>query len=187
MRTSPRAVGALVVAACMAFVLAACGSSGSSGDTTTTPSGSTATIASSLVLGGAPTCPTRPFCQIGLEKTYGLKFKSYLPVDLAKRHSVLTDGQADVSVVFTTDGQIKADNLALLEDDLKFLPPYNVTLLTRDQTIAAAGPDMAQTIEKVQTGLTTPVMQELNSRVDLDKQTPAAVATQYLKESGYVK
>ncbi len=140
-----------------------------------------------LILSGSPECRQRTDCKLGLEKTYGLKFKSYLPVDLAKRHSVLTDGQADVSVVFTTDGQIKADNLALLEDDLKFLPPYNVTLLTRDQTIAAAGPDMAQTIEKVQTGLTTPVMQELNSRVDLDKQTPAAVATQYLKESGYVK
>jgi glycine betaine/choline ABC-type transport system substrate-binding protein len=30
-------------------------------------------------------------------------------------------------------------------------------------------------------------MQELNSRVDLDKQKPAAVAQQYLKESGYIQ
>jgi glycine betaine/choline ABC-type transport system substrate-binding protein len=30
-------------------------------------------------------------------------------------------------------------------------------------------------------------MQELNSRVDLDKETPAAVATQYLKEAGYLQ
>jgi glycine betaine/choline ABC-type transport system substrate-binding protein len=29
-------------------------------------------------------------------------------------------------------------------------------------------------------------MQELNSRVDLDKQTPAAVASEYLKEAGYL-
>jgi glycine betaine/choline ABC-type transport system substrate-binding protein len=41
-------------------------------------------------------------------------------------------------------------------------------------------------IEKVQQGLTTPVMQELNSRVDIDKEKYAAVATEYLKESGYV-
>ena len=31
-------------------------------------------------------------------------------------------------------------------------------------------------------GLTLPVMQELNARVDLDKEAPAAVATQYLQE-----
>jgi osmoprotectant transport system permease protein len=30
-------------------------------------------------------------------------------------------------------------------------------------------------------------MQELNSRVDIDKQTPAAVAKEYLTESGYLK
>ena len=30
-------------------------------------------------------------------------------------------------------------------------------------------------------------MQELNARVDLDKQKPAEVANEYLKESGYIK
>jgi glycine betaine/choline ABC-type transport system substrate-binding protein len=30
-------------------------------------------------------------------------------------------------------------------------------------------------------------MQELNSRVAIDKQTPAAVAHEYLTESGYLK
>jgi osmoprotectant transport system permease protein len=38
----------------------------------------------------------------------------------------------------------------------------------------------------VSKGLTTEVMQELNSRVDLDKQTPAKVASEYLKEAGYL-
>ena len=35
--------------------------------------------------------------------------------------------------------------------------------------------------------LTLPVMQELNARVDLDREQPAAVATQYLQEEGYVE
>ena len=30
-------------------------------------------------------------------------------------------------------------------------------------------------------------MQELNARVDIDKQEPAAVATEYLKEDGYIQ
>jgi glycine betaine/choline ABC-type transport system substrate-binding protein len=30
-------------------------------------------------------------------------------------------------------------------------------------------------------------MQELNARVDIDKEDPADVATQYLKEDGYIQ
>jgi glycine betaine/choline ABC-type transport system substrate-binding protein len=140
-----------------------------------------------LTLSGSPECRSRLDCKLGVEQTYGQKFKKYLPVDLAKRHEVLTSGQADVSVVFTTDGQIAADKLVLLQDDKQFLPPYNVSFLVRDAALKAAGPDFAKVIASVQEGLTTPVVQELNSRVDLDKQKPEAVAAAYLKESGYVK
>jgi glycine betaine/choline ABC-type transport system substrate-binding protein len=38
----------------------------------------------------------------------------------------------------------------------------------------------------VNEGLTDEVMQELNARVDLDKETPADVAAAYLEESGLV-
>jgi glycine betaine/choline ABC-type transport system substrate-binding protein len=143
--------------------------------------------ASSLTLAGPPECRQREDCKLGLEKIYGLKFAKFIPVDLAKRHEVLKNGQADVSLVFTTDGQIKADNLVLLEDDKSLFPPYNVSLIVRDSVLEASGPDFQKVVESVQGGLTTPVMQELNSRVDLDKETPANVAAAYLKESGYLE
>jgi len=142
--------------------------------------------AAKLTLAGPPECRQRADCKLGLEKVYGLHFKKFVPVDLAKRHEVLTNGQADVSLVFTTDGQIKADKLALLGDDKKMFPPYNISFLVRS-SVAQSHPGMAKIIEQVGSGLTTPVMQELNSRVDLDKQKPAAVAAQYLKEAGYLK
>ncbi len=34
-----------------------------------------ATVSDTLVLGGPPECPERPFCQIGLEEVYGLTFE----------------------------------------------------------------------------------------------------------------
>ncbi len=142
--------------------------------------------ASDLVLAGPPECRQRLDCKLGLEQVYGLKFKKFIPIDLAKRHEVLKSGQADVSLVFTTDGQIKTDNLTLLEDDKQLFPPYNVSLLVRDETIKAH-PGMDKVVTRVQEGLTTEVMQELNSRVDLDKQKPAAVARQYLSEAGYIQ
>jgi glycine betaine/choline ABC-type transport system substrate-binding protein len=138
---------------------------------------------STLVVAGPPECRQREDCLLGLQKVYGLKFKKFTPIDLTLRHEVLTKGKADVSLVFTTDGQIKASKLVLLQDDKHLFPPYNASLIVRNSVLSAAGPSFAKTIELVQKGLTTEVMQELNSRVDLDKQKPADVAKQYLTES----
>lgn len=143
--------------------------------------------APTLTVSGPPECKQREDCLLGLEKTYGLKFKKFLSIDLAKRHEVIKNGQTDVGEVFTTDGQIKADNLVLLKDDKQLFPPYNATLLVKTSVAQAAGADFTKTIDLVTEGLSLPVMQELNSRVDLDKGQPATVATQYLKEAGYLQ
>ncbi len=142
--------------------------------------------ASRLTLSGSKECRTRLDCKLGLEQTYGLKFKRFLPTELADRHSVLTKGTADVSIVFSTDGQIAADDLLVLEDDKKLFPPYNVSLIVNDKAAKAAGPDLPKIVAQVQQDLSTKVMQELNSRVDLDKEKPAAVARAYLEQFGYV-
>jgi osmoprotectant transport system substrate-binding protein len=139
-----------------------------------------------LTLYGTPECRQRLDCLLGLEQVYGLEFKRFVPVDIALRHEVLTKGQADVSIVFTTDPQIKREGFVLLEDDQGMFPPYNSMLVVRDDVIKEAGPDLAATVALVNKGLTDEVMQELNARVDLDKETPEAVAGQYLEECGRV-
>jgi osmoprotectant transport system substrate-binding protein len=137
-----------------------------------------------LTLYGTPECRQRLDCLLGLEKIYGLKFKKFVPVDPALRHEVLSKGQADVSIVFTTDPQNKREGFVLLEDDKQMFPPYNVTLVVNNDVIDKAGPDLAKAVEMVNKGLTDEVMQELNARVDLDKKTPQDVASEYLQESG---
>ena len=142
-----------------------------------------------LTLYGSPECRERQDCLVGLQNVYGLQFKSFNPVDIGLRYTVLDKGQADGSIVFTSDAQLAAnpDKYVLLKDDKGIFPAGNVIWVTDQSTVQKAGPDYAATIEKVQKGLTLPVMQELNARVDIDKQDPAAVATQYLKEDGYIQ
>ena len=142
-----------------------------------------------LNLYGSPECRERADCLVGLQDVYGLQFKSFNPVDIGLRYTVLDKGQADASIVFTSDAQLSAnpDKYTLLEDDKGIFPSGNVIWVTDQATVQKAGPDYAATIEKVQKGLTLPVMQELNARVDIDKQDPADVATQYLKEDGYIQ
>ena len=140
-----------------------------------------------LTMYGSPECRQRLDCLLGLQQVYGLKFKKFVPVDLALRHQVLSKGQADVSIVFTTDPQNKREGFVLLEDDKGMFPPYNSTLVMRNDVLEQAGPDVQKVVEQVNTGLTDDVMQELNARVDLDKKTPEAVAGEYLSESGLVQ
>jgi glycine betaine/choline ABC-type transport system substrate-binding protein len=141
-----------------------------------------------LNLYGSPECRERTDCLVGLQNVYGLQFKSFNPVDIGLRYTVLDKGQADASIVFTSDAQLSAnpDKYVLLQDDKGIFPSGNVIWVTDQSTVQKAGPDYQATIQKVQKGLTLPVMQELNARVDIDKQDPAAVATEYLKEDGYI-
>ena len=138
--------------------------------------------ASKLTLYGSPECRTRRDCLLGLEEVYGLKFKKFVPVNIDQRHEVLTSKQADLSIVFTTDPQIKRNDEVLLQDDKGMFPPYNSTFLMKQSVADAAGPDLAKTIDLVNKNLTADVMQELNARVDLDKDTPEQAAQAYLKQ-----
>jgi glycine betaine/choline ABC-type transport system substrate-binding protein len=141
-----------------------------------------------LVLYGSPECRQRIDCLVGLQDTYGLQFKEFHPVDIGLRYEVLDKGQADLSILFTSDAQLftNPDKYTILEDDKGIVPPGNPIWVTSQKVADEAGPDYQSTIEAVQEGLTLEVMQELNARVDVDKETPEDVASEYLKESGYI-
>jgi glycine betaine/choline ABC-type transport system substrate-binding protein len=143
----------------------------------------------SMTLYGSPECRQRIDCLAGLEKYYGLKFKSFHPVDIGLRYKVLENGQADLSILFTTDPQLSAekDKFVILEDDKEVFPAGNVIFVSKRSTVEKAGPDYEKTILRVQKGLTLEVMQELDARVELEKQTPKEAAAAYLKSAGYVK
>jgi osmoprotectant transport system substrate-binding protein len=140
-----------------------------------------------LTLYGSPECRQRIDCLAGLEKYYGLKFKSFKPFDIGLRYTVLEKGQADLSILFTTDPQLSAekDKFVILEDDKEVFPAGNVIFVTKQSTAQKAGPDYEKTIVQVQEGLTLAVMQELDARVELEKQTPKQAAAAYLKSAGY--
>lgn len=144
-------------------------------------------VSEELTLYGSPECRQRIDCLAGLEKLYGLKFKSFKPVDIGLRYTVLEKGQADLSILFTTDPQLSAekDKFVILEDDKEVFPAGNVIFVTEKAVAEEAGPDFEETILEVQEGLTLEVMQELDARVELEKQTPKEAAASYLKSAGY--
>jgi glycine betaine/choline ABC-type transport system substrate-binding protein len=143
-----------------------------------------------LTLYGSPECRQRIDCLAGLEKYYGLDGlrDNFTPVDIGLRYDVLDKGDADLSIVFTTDAQLfTSSDYVTLEDDKGVLPAGNVIFIASQKAADEAGPDFGDTIEKVQSNLSLEVMQELNARVDIDKEKPAQAAQEYLQEFGYIE
>jgi glycine betaine/choline ABC-type transport system substrate-binding protein len=142
-----------------------------------------------LTLFGSPECRQRIDCLLGLEENYGLELGGFKPVDIEQRYEVLDNGEADLSIVFTTDGQLYKDpeTYSILEDDQQLLPSGNVIVTANQEAADEAGPDFQETIELVQEQLDLEVMQELNARVSLDREDPADVAADYLQQAGYTE
>jgi osmoprotectant transport system substrate-binding protein len=142
-----------------------------------------------LTLYGSPECRQRPDCLVGLQDGYGLEFKEFKPVAIELRYPVLDKGQADLSILFTSDALLGAepDKYTILADDQGIFPAGNPLFVARQQTVDEAGPDFGEVIEQVQGNLSLKVMQELNARVEIDKEKPADVARDYLVSSGYVE
>ena len=64
---------------------------------------------------------------------------------------MLKKGQADVSIVFTTDPQIKRNSEVLLKDDKGMFPPYNSTLVMKQRRPPTRpAPDLAKVVDQVQ-------------------------------------
>ena len=141
-----------------------------------------------LVLAGSPECRRRIDCLAGLESNYGLSFRRFQPVSIDRRYAVLDNGQADLSILFTSDAQLAASTrYTVLRDDKGLIPAGNAIFVASKEAADRAGPGLGATIQKVQGNLTLPVVQELNSRVDIGGQDPATVAHQYLASLGYVR
>ena len=143
-------------------------------------------VASTLTLGAGAECPARPFCQPGLEKTYGMKFKTFRVLDSGgpKTLEALTKGDIDIGLVFSSDGAVAANNLVVLEDDKKLQTVDNLIPAIRKDIV---DDDIRKTLDKVSAALTTNDLIELNRRASVDKADPEALAREWLEQHGFTK
>jgi osmoprotectant transport system substrate-binding protein len=140
-----------------------------------------------LVLGGPPEFLGREDTK-GLQEAYsGFKFKDVRQLDPGLRYQALNDGQIDVVVAFSTDGQIGGFDLAALEDDKNFYPVYQSAPVIRLDTLKA-NPQIADALNPLADLLDESTMADLNWMVDgPDKTEPADVARTFLADKGLTK
>src|SRR6266487_1183076 len=143
-----------------------------------------APVAGQFVLGAGPECPTRPFCQPGLEKVYGLHFKSFkaLDTDGPATRAAFANGTIQVGLVFSSDSDLNKLGLVVLQDDKHLENADNVVPIIRTQV---ATDEVKKVLDKINANLTTNQLVTLNGQVELQHQDADAVARAYLQQHNY--
>jgi osmoprotectant transport system substrate-binding protein len=169
----------------LALVVGACTSGGSSSTPAASAPATSATLASTLLLGGPPECPQRPFCAVGLEKTYGLTFKEFKPLDAGGPITVeaVKNGQVDVGLLFTSDPAIAANGFVLLADDKQLQLADNLVPVLR-QAVLDATPAVADLLNGWMAKLTQEALTDLNKQVSVDQKDPKDVIEAWLGANG---
>jgi osmoprotectant transport system substrate-binding protein len=125
-------------------------------------------------------------------KTYGLKYGEDVPdrnvkiLDTGAIYEATVQGECVFGEVFTTDGRILALDLKVMEDDKRFFPNYNVSPVISQDTLREH-PQIADLLNPVAKKLNDETLIRLNARVDVDGESPAAVAEDWLRTEGFIR
>lgn len=140
-------------------------------------------VASQLVLGAPPECPQRPTCLIGLNDTYGIHFKSFTATDEAGPVTVsaLKTGEVQVAELFSSDGNAVQNGFVELVDNKHLQPADHLIPVIRTSVDTST---VSSALNALSAKLTTVQLSDLNIKVNIDHDDPAAVATQWLKTEG---
>ncbi|MEO7085568.1 MAG: glycine betaine ABC transporter substrate-binding protein [Gemmatimonadaceae bacterium] len=121
----------------------------------------------------------------GLQRAYGMRFRSVQPLSPAVKYQALAAGQTDVIDGYSTDGLIARYDLVVLTDDKKFFPPYEAAALVNGK-FAAANPAAIDALNELSGRLDETLMRALNKRIEVDGVPAAVVAHDALASLGLI-
>ncbi len=111
-----------------------------------------------------------------LQAAYALKFGEIRQFQPTFMYRALQAGEVDVISAFSSDGRIAADNLVVLEDPRRALPPYDAVILISPQR--AGDTRLIGALKPLLGKINADAMRRANYLVDrdADKQSPAQAA-----------
>lgn len=123
----------------------------------------------------------RPDGYAGLARVYGLKFAGPpQSMDLGLIYRALVDKQVDLIAGNSTDGQIEAYHLAVLQDDRHYFPPYQAVPIVREQTLTRY-PALRTALDGLAGKISDQEMRQLNYAVVGQHKDVTQVARDFLR------
>lgn len=119
----------------------------------------------------------------GMVKLYGMNLdrRTIRQMDAGLVYTALRNSQVFAGLVYTTDGRLNAFKLKLLEDDKHYFPDYTAAPVVR-QAVLDANPQLAAALKPLAELFDDETMRQLNARVDVGHESPAAVAADFLRQ-----
>ncbi len=124
----------------------------------------------------------------GLEQAYGFEFpdESLIITPLDTVYEFVARGErCNFGVAFLTSGLLQERDLKIIEDDRNFFAVYNPAPTMKDETLQE-NPQLKELFAPIAEKLDTETLRELNSRVEVDGESPENVAEGWLRENGFI-
>ena len=119
----------------------------------------------------------------GYKKAYGYKFADAKGMDVALMYKGIENNNLDAVTAYTVDPQILEYKLRVLEDDKEFFPPYDGSLVAREEVLADY-PEVGEILDSLVGLIDTDKMTALIHEVDIKERTTEEVAKEFLEEKG---
>jgi osmoprotectant transport system permease protein len=116
-----------------------------------------------------------------LERAYGLAFRERRTMDPSLMYQALAARQVDVISAYSTDGRLAAQDVALLDDDRRVIPPYDAIVLVGAR-LARERPRALDALRSLSGSIDRARMQRMNLAVDGEGRTPRDVAAALVAE-----
>lgn len=119
-------------------------------------------------------------------QTYDLVFKQTMDMDIGLKYQAINQGEIDVMVIFTTDGQLSVSNVTVLEDDKNFYPSYLCGNVIRCE-ILEKYPELADIFYMLTGVICDEDMAQMNYAVESEGKEPREVAEIFLQDKNLLK
>ncbi|MFP7171732.1 osmoprotectant ABC transporter substrate-binding protein [Terribacillus sp. FSL K6-0262] len=117
-------------------------------------------------------------------KTYGFEFNKVFPMQIGLVYSALNSKKMDAVLAYSTDARLKQFNLATLEDDKHFFPPYDASPVASNELLQEH-PEIDDILQKLVGKFDNDTIIELNYQADIEKKEPSTIAKEYLEVHNY--
>lgn len=145
-----------------------------------------AKVSDKLVFGGNPDYMEREDGFNYLADSYGFNFKDVKDIDIALKYTAMADKQIDVTNAYTTDAQLSAADVKLLEDDQHIFATYYGGTVVRQDTLKKY-PKLNDTLEKLTGLISDDEMRAMNYAVEVEQKDEKEVAREFLTNKGLLK
>lgn len=123
---------------------------------------------------------SRPDGYAGFARVYGLQFREApREMDLSLTYRALTERQVDLIAGNSTDGLISRLDLAQLEDDRQYFPPYEAAPVVRREVLNRF-PRLRDALRKLGGKISEDDMRRMNYLVDGERRDVRSVAEEFL-------